>query len=99
MTRPREKEFMIGHPAFFVAVLAVYRCAPRWWQFVLTCAAVIGQGSLVQTFCHMRTPVVMSFVRALDGYSVGVVFGVIAVLVLGMLLPLVVKFRRRYLEE
>ena len=41
----------------------------------------------------------MSFVRALDGYSVGVVFGVIAVLVLGMLLPLVVKFRRRYLEE
>ena len=97
--RPREKEFMIGHPAFFVAVLAVYRCAPRWWQFVLTCAAVIGQGSLVQTFCHMRTPVVMSFVRALDGYAVGVVFGVIAVLVLGMLLPLVVKFRRRYLEE
>ena len=96
--RPREKEFMIGHPAFFVAVLAVYRCAPRWWQFVLTCAAVIGQGSLVQTFCHMRTPVVMSFVRALDGYAVGVVFGVIAVLVLGMLLPLVVKFRRRYLE-
>ena len=97
--RPREKEFMIGHPAFFVAVLAVYRCAPRWWQFVLTCAAVIGQGSLVQTFCHMRTPVVMSFVRALDGYAVGVVFGVIAVLVLGLLLPLVVKFRRRYLEE
>ena len=77
-------------------------CLPlrtAWWQFVLTCAAVIGQGSLVQTFCHMRTPVVMSFVRALDGYSVGVVFGVIAVLVLGMLLPLVVKFRRRYLEE
>lgn len=80
-------------------MLAGYRCAPRWWQFVLTCAAVIGQGSLVQTFCHMRTPVVMSFVRALDGYAVGVVFGVIAVLVLGMLLPLVVKFRRRYLEE
>lgn len=97
--RPREKEFMIGHPAFFVAVLAVYRCAPRWWQFVLTCAAVIGQGSLVQTFCHMRTPVVMSFARALDGYAVGVVFGVIAVLALGMLLPLVVKFKRRYLEE
>lgn len=97
--RPREKEFMIGHPMFFLAVLAVYRCAPRWWQFALTCAAVIGQGSLVQTFCHMRTPVVMSFVRALDGYAVGVVFGVAGVLVIGALLPFVLKLRRRYLEQ
>ena len=97
--RPREKEFMIGHPMFFLAVLAVYRCAPRWWQFVLTCAAVIGQGSLVQTFCHMRTPVVMSFVRALDGYAVGVVFGVAGVLVIGALLPFILKLRRRYLEQ
>lgn len=97
--RPREKEFMIGHPMFFLAVLAVYRCAPRWWQFALTCAAVIGQGSLVQTFCHMRTPVVMSFVRALDGYAVGVVFGVAGVLVIGVLLPFVLKLRRRYLEQ
>lgn len=97
--RPREKEFMIGHPMFFLAVLAVYRCAPRWWQFVLTCAAVIGQGSLVQTFCHMRTPVVMSFVRALDGYAAGVVFGVAGVLVIGALLPFVLKLRRRYLEQ
>lgn len=97
--RPREKEFMIGHPMFFLAVLAVYRCATRWWQFVLTCAAVIGQGSLVQTFCHMRTPVVMSFVRALDGYAVGVVFGVAGVLVIGALLPFVLKLRRRYLEQ
>ena len=97
--RPREKEFMIGHPMFFLAVLAVYRCAPRWWQFALTCAAVIGQGSLVQTFCHMRTPVVMSFVRALDGYAVGVVFGVAGVFVIGALLPFVLKLRRRYLEQ
>ena len=97
--RPREKEFMVGHPAFFIAVLAVYRCAPRWWQFVLACAAVIGQGSLVQTFCHMRTPVIMSFLRAIDGYAVGAVFGIIGVLVIGALLPFVLKLRRRYLEQ
>ena len=97
--RPREKEFMIGHPMFFLAVLAVYRCAPRWWQFVLVCAAVIGQGSLVQTFCHMRTPVVMSFMRAVDGYVVGAVFGIIGVLVLGALVPYIMKLRRRYLEQ
>lgn len=96
--RPREKEFMIGHPAFFLAVMAAYRMAPRLWQFALVCAAVIGQGSLVQTFCHMRTPVVMSFVRALDGYAVGIIFGIVGVVVLAAILPLVKKFQRRYLN-
>ena len=97
--RPREKEFMIGHPAFFMAAFAAYRGAPRLWQFVLVCAAVIGQGSLVQTFCHMRTPVVMSFVRALDGYAVGVIFGGVGVLAVTAALPWLLKLRRRYLEQ
>ncbi len=97
--RPREKEFMVGHPAFFLAVLAVYRCAPRWWQFVLACGAVIGQGSLVQTFCHMRTPVMMSFLRGVDGYAMGVVFGAAGIAVLGCLLPVLLKIKRRYLEQ
>ena len=97
--RPREKEFMIGHPAFFLMVMAVYKCAPRWWQFVLICGAVIGQGSLVQTFCHMRTPVVMSFVRALDGYAVGIIFGIVSVLGVSLLLMLMEKLKRRYMEQ
>lgn len=97
--RPRNKEFMIGHPAFFLAAMAAYKGAPRLWQFVLVCGAVIGQGSLVQTFCHMRTPVVMSFVRALDGYAVGVVFGAVAVLALAAIIPLIVRLKRRYLEQ
>ena len=97
--RPREKEFMIGHPAFFLTVMAVYKCAPRWWQFVLICGAVIGQGSLVQTFCHMRTPVVMSFVRALDGYAVGIVFGIISILGMSVLLYVGKRLQRRYMEQ
>ena len=97
--RPREKEFMIGHPAFFLMVMAVYKCAPRWWQFVLICGAVIGQGSLVQTFCHMRTPVVMSFMRALDGYAVGIVFGIVAVLGMAIILKLMEILKRRYIEQ
>ena len=97
--RPRNKEFMIGHPAFFLAVMAAYRGAPRLWQFCLVCGAVIGQASLVQTFCHMRTPVVMSFVRALDGYAVGIVFGTLGVLAMAAIIPLIVRLKRRYLEQ
>ncbi len=33
--RPRQKEFMIGHPAFFIAAYAAYKGAPKLWQFAL----------------------------------------------------------------
>ena len=97
--RPRQKEFMIGHPAFFLAVYAAYHHAPRLIQYALTCGAVIGQASLVQTFCHMRTPVFMSTVRALDGYAMGAVIGIVLVAVLAMAMPLLLKLQRRYLSN
>lgn len=78
--RPREKEFMIGHPAFFLAAMAAYRQWPRALHYGLVVIATIGQGSLVETFAHLRTPVFMSFVRGLDGMVVGIVFGILAVI-------------------
>lgn len=97
--RPRQKEFMIGHPAFFLAVYAAYHKAPRLIQYALTCGAVIGQASLVQTFCHMRTPVFMSTIRALDGYAMGAVIGIILVAVVALAMPLLLKLQRRYLSN
>ncbi len=97
--RPRQKEFMIGHPAFFLAAYAAYYNAPRLMQYALTCGAVIGQASLVQTFCHMRTPVFMSTVRAIDGYAMGAVIGIILVTVVAIAMPLFMKLKRRYLEQ
>ena len=78
--RPREKEFHIGHPAFFMAVMAQYRNWPRFFHFAFVLAATIAQGSLVETFAHMRTPVLMSLVRGLDGLALGAVLGVVAVI-------------------
>ena len=94
--RPREKEFMIGHPAFFLAVLAAYRMAPNWCKLALVLGAVIGQGSLVQTFCHMRTPAMMSYIRAADGYLLGSVLGIIAVIAVSVLMPYVKPWLRRF---
>ncbi len=95
--RPRTKEFMIGHPAFFAAAYAAYYKAPRLWQMILVAGAVIGQGSLVQTFAHMRTPVIMSYIRAIDGYWLGALIGIAAVIVLHLLMPYLQKWQRRYL--
>ena len=77
--RPRTKEFMIGHPAF---LLAVYAAAQRWrtWIiFALVLAATIGQGSMVETFAHMRTPIEMSFVRGIGGIFLGGIIGAVLV--------------------
>ena len=97
--RPRQKEFMIGHPAFFLAAYAACHKAPRLIQYALTCGAVIGQASLVQTFCHMRTPVFMSTIRAFDGYAMGAVIGIILVTVVALAMPLLLKLQRRYLSN
>lgn len=78
--RPRSKEFLIGHPAFFLAAIAYYRNLPNFLLYMLVVAATIAQGSLVETFAHMRTPVFMSFIRALDGLAAGIGVGLIAVL-------------------
>lgn len=56
-------------------------------------------GSLVQTFAHMRTPVIMSYIRAVDGYALGAVLGIIAVIAVSILLPYVQKWQRRFLEH
>lgn len=89
--RPRTKEFMIGHPAFLLALLALYRQWPRVVQYSLVTVATIGQGSLVGTFAHLRTPVFMSLMRALDGLALGAIWGLVAVAGLCLALALVLK--------
>lgn len=73
--RPRSKELLIGHPAFMLAVLALYRKWPSILFYVLVVAATIGQGSLVETFAHLRTPIYMSFMRGLGGLVLGAGIG------------------------
>lgn len=73
--RPRSKELLIGHPAFMLAALSLYRKWPTWVFFILVVLATIGQGSAVETFAHIRTPVFMSFMRGLGGLVLGGMLG------------------------
>ena len=82
--RPRSKEFLIGHPAFILAVLAELRGLPKAARLSLWSVAAIGQGSLVETFCHMRTPVVMSLARAFGGYLAALPVGIAVAFALGL---------------
>lgn len=76
--RPRSKELLIGHPAFMMAALAWFRKWPTMVLLLLVMAATIGQGSMVETFAHMRTPVMMSFARGIGGVVGGAMLGAAA---------------------
>ena len=78
--RPRSKEILIGHPAFMLSAMVMWMRYPLEILFVLVLIATIGQGSMVETFCHMRTPFDMSLARGIGGIILGGLFGAVAML-------------------
>ena len=79
--RPRVKEFLIGHVAFCFMVLAAHKGWSKVYTIILTVAALIGQVSLVETFCHMRSPFLMSVARAGGGLVLGLAIGLCLLLI------------------
>ncbi len=80
--RPRSKEIFFGHPAFMLAFAAFLKKFPKMICFVLVMAGTIGQSSMVETFAHMRTPILMSFIRGLDGLIPGAIIGAVLIIFL-----------------
>lgn len=74
VVRPRTKEFMIGHPAMLMALAFWFRGRARVARplFVL---GVLGQVSLLNTFCHIHTTLLLSVIRGLLGLGLGAVIG------------------------
>jgi len=69
LVRPRTKEMLLGHPALFLAAVSGKR------HPILLSIAVIGQLSLVNTFTHIHTPLLVSLLRTLYGLIIGCVVG------------------------
>ena len=78
--RPRSKEIFLGHPFFILMVAAFLKKFPKKILFVLTIIATIGQSSMVETFAHVHTPIMVSFMRGIDGLIPGAIFGAIGIL-------------------
>ncbi len=93
--RPRTKELMIGHPAFMLAVMAFWRKWPTMIFFGLVLIATIGQGSMVETFAHMRTPVYMSFMRGIGGIVLGAGIGAIAMMLVQLWQTVISRAKER----
>ncbi|MDP2872042.1 MAG: DUF5693 family protein [Bacillota bacterium] len=78
--RPRFKELFLGHPA--VLFLSVFHLLPgtrQDWLFPFgLAAAVISEVSIVNSFSHIRTPLVVSLIRSLNGLWTGIVLAAVA---------------------
>ncbi|MDR3710193.1 MAG: DUF5693 family protein [Capsulimonadaceae bacterium] len=72
--RPRTKEFLFGHP-LLIAGLASAFAGNRKWLTLYLAAGAIGQASMLNTFCHIHTPLLFSFVRAILGWIIGAGIG------------------------
>ncbi|GIV06500.1 MAG: hypothetical protein KatS3mg016_2075 [Fimbriimonadales bacterium] len=72
--RPRTKEFLIGHPALVIAIAMLLSGQTRWAPLAMFLAA-IGQVSIVNTFCHLHSPLLVSLQRTGWGILIGVGLG------------------------
>lgn len=79
--RPRTKEFLIGHPALFLAAVAASLRRVDLAS-LLAVAGAIGQVSIVNSFEHLFTPVVLSLLRGANGLTLGLVVGLAVTAVL-----------------
>ncbi|WP_243735194.1 DUF5693 family protein [Paenibacillus turpanensis] len=76
--RPRTKEFLLAHPLF---IFGVYLAARYRIGLLLLIGGVIGQLSIVDTFAHLHTPLLISLIRVVLGAALGTVIGLIAIMV------------------
>lgn len=85
--RPRTKEFLIGYPVFMIITYYGY----RKFHWPLLILATMGPISLVNTYTHLHTPVVISLIRSVYGLIIGLLIGIVAIYVVDSALKFFLK--------
>ena len=80
LTRPRTKEIFLGHPAFLLCIAFLLR-RQKLLAFAALLPAIIGQTDVLNTMCHIHTPVFFNLWRSITGVVLGAFFGLLALLV------------------
>ncbi len=78
--RPRFKEFLVGYPCFFIFVLLCKKTAKPLVPATLGLGTTVGIISVFNSFCHGFTSVRVSVHRTLNGFILGLIIGLTALL-------------------
>jgi len=76
IARPRTQEFLIGHPVMLLMLYLGYKHR----YLPLLALGVIGQISMVNTFAHVHTPLIISMIRTVNGLWLGIAIGIVLIL-------------------
>ncbi len=79
--RPLEKEFLVGYPSIFAAVLFSAR-RQKWLFGLFLVGASVGMVSIMDAFATLRTPFVHTLLRESSGWLVGMVTASVFLVVL-----------------
>lgn len=77
--RPRTKEFLIGHPSLILFFYLFFSNRKKYLTFFLL-LGMFGQVSLINTFCHIHTPLLYSIIRSMNGIFVGIFLGIFLII-------------------
>jgi MFS family permease len=75
--RPRTKEFLIGYPAIILGAVYYIKGGNKWLWLWLS-VGVLAPVSMVNSFCHIHTPIVVTLVRSCVGLILGIALGIAA---------------------
>lgn len=75
MIRPRTKE-IFGHPA---GILGLTNFFPPYLSYLLLAGGVVSQASILNTFSHSHTPLLISLLRTFNGIWVGALIGFVLI--------------------
>lgn len=77
--RPRTKEFLLGHPALLLGLAMA--TLPRWrvWALPLVLLGIIGQVGMLNSFCHLHTPLKLTILRTFHGLWAGGLIGLLLI--------------------
>ncbi|MBT3260811.1 hypothetical protein HOC37_03810 [bacterium] len=77
LVRPRTKEFLIGYPFLIFGFLYAQKniFVSKNWLWFFNSIGTVALVSLINSFCHLHTPLLISFYRSFLGLVLGIFIG------------------------
>lgn len=91
--RPRTKEIVIGYPSLVIYWYIVKHNYLPHYREVFRIAASLAFCSAMNTFCHFHTRLLLSVIRVVNGWWVGLLMGAVIVLLINTALKFLSKER------
>ena len=81
IARPRTREVFIGYPSLLLLNFLVSKKLFAHYREIFRIGVALGFSSVINSFCHFHTPLMMILLREVNGLWTGLIVGVIVVLV------------------